>query len=296
MMAVVRDATVADFDAVVRLNLESEHFMSRMGRERLDVLASQAVYLRVAEVNGEVAAFLLAFAPGSAYDSENYRWFAERFDSFVYIDRIAVDERHRGQHLGARLYEDLFAFARKMGSARVVCEFDVDPPNPVSAKFHARFGFREVGTKQVSYADKRVSMQESPMQQHPPAVARWHELLATRNPRGLAGLIADDCVFHSPVVHTPQAGKAKTCMYLAAAFEVFYNPTFRYVREVIGPSDAVLEFELTVDGIYVNGVDMIRWNGAGQIVDFKVLIRPLQGVNVIHQKMAAMLQAHQQQQ
>ncbi|MEJ6022235.1 GNAT family N-acetyltransferase [Ramlibacter sp. PS4R-6] len=290
----VRDATPRDFDAIVRLNLESEHFMSRMTRERLDVLASQAAYLRVAEVDGEVAAFLLAFAPGSAYDSENYRWFAARYADFVYIDRIAVDERHRGRRLGALLYEDLFAFARSRGSARVVCEFDVDPPNPVSARFHARFGFREVGSQRVSYADKRVSMQESPM--HPPAIARWHELLATRNVRGLADLIAPDCVFHSPVVHTPQAGKAKTCMYLGAAFEVFYNPTFRYVREVVGPRDAVLEFELTVDGTYVNGVDMIRWNEAGQVVDFKVLLRPLQGVNVIHQKMAAMLQAQAQQQ
>lgn len=290
----VRDAQPRDFDAIARLNRESEHFMSRMDRARLDVLASQAVYLRVAEVDGEVAAFLLGFAPGSAYESENYRWFSARYDDFVYIDRIAVGGRFRGRGIGALLYADLFAFARERRSPRVVCEFDIEPPNAVSAKFHARFGFREVGSQRVSYADKRVSMQESFM--HPPAIARWHELLATRNARGLADLIADDCVFHSPVVHTPQAGKARTCMYLGAAFEVFYNPTFRYLREVIGAQDAVLEFELTVDGIYVNGVDMIRWNDAGQVTDFKVLIRPLQGLNVIHQKMAAILQGQQQQQ
>jgi predicted GNAT superfamily acetyltransferase/ketosteroid isomerase-like protein len=289
----VRDAQPRDFDAIVRLNLQAEHFMSRMDRARLDVLASQAVYLRVAEVDGEVAAFLIAFAPGSAYSSENYRWFAGRYGDFIYIDRIAVDERHRGRGLGARLYEDLFAFAREKGSARVVCEFDVDPPNPVSAKFHARFGFREVGSRRVSYADKRVSMQESLM--HPPAIARWHELVATRNARGLADLIAPDCVFHSPVVHTPQAGKAKTCMYLGAAMQVFFNPTFRYVRQVIADHDAVLEFELSIDGTYINGVDMIRWNDAGQITDFKVMIRPLQALNAIHQKMAAMLQGQQQQ-
>jgi predicted GNAT superfamily acetyltransferase len=296
MTALVRDARVADFDAIVRLNLQSEHFMSRMDRARLDVLAAQAVYLRVVEADGEVAAFLLAFAPGSAYDSENYRWFDSRYPSFVYIDRIAVDERKRAQGLGVLLYDDLFAFARARACERVVCEFDVDPPNAASARFHARFGFREVGSRRVDYADKRVSMQESTMNPPlPAAIARWHELLSTRNARGLADLVAPDCVFHSPVVHTPQAGKAKTCMYLGAAFEVFYNPSFRYVREVIAGSDAVLEFELTVDGVYVNGVDMIRWNDAGQIVDFKVLIRPLQGINVIHQKMAAMLQAHQQQ-
>jgi hypothetical protein len=164
MTARIRDATAADFDAIVALNLESEHFMSRMDRARLDVLASQSVYLRVAEVGGEVAAFLLVFAPGSAYDSENYRWFEERYRDFVYIDRIAVGEGHRGQRLGALLYDDLFAFARQRGCARIVCEFDVDPPNPVSAKFHARYGFHEVGSRKVNYADKRVSMQESPLQ------------------------------------------------------------------------------------------------------------------------------------
>jgi hypothetical protein len=131
---------------------------------------------------------------------------------------------------------------------------------------------------------------------HPPALARWHELVATRNVRGLNELLADDCVFHSPVVHTPQAGKAATFQYLAAAFQVFFNPSFRYVREVVGANDAVLEFELTLDGIYINGVDMIRWNDAGQVTDFKVMVRPLKGINLIHQKMAAMLQAHSQQQ
>ena len=128
---------------------------------------------------------------------------------------------------------------------------------------------------------------------HPPALARWHELVATRNVRGLKDLLADDCVFHSPVVHTPQAGQAATFQYLAAAFQVFFNPTFRYVREVVGEHDAVLEFQLTIEGIEVNGVDMIRWNDAGQVTDFKVMIRPLKGVNLIHQKMAAMLQAQQ---
>ena len=129
---------------------------------------------------------------------------------------------------------------------------------------------------------------------HPKALARWHELVEARNARGLQDLIADDCVFHSPVVHTPQTGKAVTIQYLAAAMQVFFNPTFRYVREVVGPQDAVLEFELTLDGTYINGVDMIRWNDAGQVTDFKVLIRPLKGINLIHQKMAAMLQSQQQ--
>lgn len=123
----------------------------------------------------------------------------------------------------------------------------------------------------------------------------WHELVKTRNAKGLRDLLADDVVFHSPVVHTPQAGKAVTTQYLAAAFQVFFNASFRYVREVVGPRDAVLEFQVEIDGITVNAVDMIRWNDEDRITDFKVMIRPLKAINLIHQKMAAMLQAQQQQ-
>lgn len=124
----------------------------------------------------------------------------------------------------------------------------------------------------------------------------WHELVKTRNVKGLRELLADDVVFHSPVVHTPQTGKAVTTQYLGAAFQVFFNESFRYAREVVGPRDAVLEFQVEIDGIAVNGVDMIRWNEDGRITDFKVMVRPLKAINLIHQKMGAMLQAHQQQQ
>lgn len=126
-----------------------------------------------------------------------------------------------------------------------------------------------------------------------PVLDTWHDLVKTRNAKGLRDLLADEVVFHSPVVHTPQAGKAVTTQYLAAAFQVFFNASFRYVREVVGPRDAVLEFQVEIDGITVNGVDMIRWNDEGRITDFKVMIRPLKAINLIHQKMAAMLQANQ---
>ncbi|RZU02146.1 nuclear transport factor 2 family protein [Rivibacter subsaxonicus] len=127
-------------------------------------------------------------------------------------------------------------------------------------------------------------------------IATWHQLVQSRNTRGLGALLADEVVFHSPVVHTPQLGKAVTTLYLSAAFHVFFNESFRYVREVIGSHDAVLEFTVVIDGIAVNGVDMIKWNDAGQITEFKVMIRPLKAINLIHQKMAAMLQAQQSQQ
>ena len=118
----------------------------------------------------------------------------------------------------------------------------------------------------------------------------WHDLVATRNASGLDALIADNAVFHSPVVHTPQVGKERVLRYLTAAFSVFFVDSFRYVRELVGDNDAVLEFVLEIDGISVNGVDMIRWDDDGRIVEFKVMIRPLEAINLIHQKMAAMIQ------
>ena len=117
----------------------------------------------------------------------------------------------------------------------------------------------------------------------------WHALIRSRDARGLDALLADDVVLHSPVVHTPLAGKPIVRKYLQAALQVFVNDTFRYVRELEGPGDAVLEFQVEIDGITVNGVDMLRWNADGRIVDFKVMVRPLKAVNLIHQKMAALL-------
>lgn len=124
-------------------------------------------------------------------------------------------------------------------------------------------------------------------------LATWHELVRTRNARGLSSILADNVVFYSPVVHTPQAGKALTLQYLSAAFHVFSDESFRYVRELTDSHGAVLEFQVEIDGITVNGVDMIKWNDEGKIVELKVLIRPLKAINLIHQKMAAMLQANQ---
>lgn len=119
----------------------------------------------------------------------------------------------------------------------------------------------------------------------------WHGIVQTRDASALAELLADDVVFYSPVVHTPQVGKSITTMYLTAALHVFGNETFRYVREVIAENDAVLEFETEIDGIIVNGVDMIRWNADGKFIEFKVMVRPLKAISIIHEKMGAMLRA-----
>jgi hypothetical protein len=123
-----------------------------------------------------------------------------------------------------------------------------------------------------------------------PAIDTWHQLIRERNVAALDDILADDAVFHSPVVHTPQKGKQLTKLYLSAAIMVLGNSDFSYVREVIGDSDAVLEFNAEVDGIQINGVDMIHWNAEGKIDDFKVMIRPLKAVNLLHGMMRQMLE------
>ena len=121
-------------------------------------------------------------------------------------------------------------------------------------------------------------------------VEKWHAMLAAQDLAPLDDLLADDAVFHSPIVHTPQQGKALTTLYLTAAYNVLFVSGFRYVREVVGESDAALEFTAELDGIYVNGVDLIHWNAEGRIDDFKVMIRPLKAVNLLHGLMRSMLE------
>lgn len=117
----------------------------------------------------------------------------------------------------------------------------------------------------------------------------WHALVRSRDASGLAELLAADAVFHSPVVHTPQRGRVVVAGYLGAAMAVFDDPSFRYVRQLVGAREAALEFEVALDGVQVNGIDLIGWNEAGQIVDFKVMIRPLKAIELIHERMRRML-------
>ena len=124
----------------------------------------------------------------------------------------------------------------------------------------------------------------------PAPLAAWHQVVRSRDPAALSALLDDAVVFHSPVVHTPQHGKAITFQYLMGAMQVLNSKHFRYEREIIGAQDAVLEFSTEIDGIQINGVDLIRWNDAGLINDFKVMLRPLKAVNLVHQKMGEMLE------
>jgi SnoaL-like domain len=125
----------------------------------------------------------------------------------------------------------------------------------------------------------------------PAAIERWHETAQARDPARLEALLAEDVVFLSPVVHTPQRGKAITTKYLAAALAVLGGADFRYVAQWIGETSAVLEFMTSIDGIEVNGVDIIGWNDENRIVSFKVMLRPLKAIEVVRQRMAAALTA-----
>jgi predicted GNAT superfamily acetyltransferase len=154
----IRDAAANDFPAILEMNAASVHFLSPLDAAKLQHLHAQAAYHRVVELKGRVVAFLLAFREGAHYDSPNYLWFTQQYSAFLYIDRVVVDHAARGLGLGIQLYDDILAFAAHAGVARLTCEFDLDPPNPVSAKFHQRFGFREVGRQRLGEGGKEVSL------------------------------------------------------------------------------------------------------------------------------------------
>ena len=159
----IREATPSDYPAILAINLESEHFLAPLDLAHLTHLHAMSDRLRVVEVEGEVAAFLIVFREGAAYDSPNYRFFAARHSTFLYVDRIVVAVRRQGEGWGGALYGELFEQARRQGIPRVTCEVDAVPPNEASHRFHARFGFREVGRQWVADGHKQVSLQEAPV-------------------------------------------------------------------------------------------------------------------------------------
>jgi uncharacterized protein len=163
----IRDAIPADFSSILSLNLESEHLLAPMDRKLLSKLHGQAAYHRVACLGGEVVAFLLVFREHAEYESENFKWFAARHSSFLYIDRIAVRHAFRGKGLGGQLYRDLFQFAREAGITTLTCEYYLQPLNEASSRFHAGFGFQEAGEQWVlpvgtsaGSPPRKVSLQE----------------------------------------------------------------------------------------------------------------------------------------
>lgn len=142
----VRELAPADWPTVLALNQASVRELSPMDEERLGFILALAHRALVAEDQDRVAAFAIAVAPGTAYDSANYRWFSERYERFLYLDRIAVAETHRRRGLGALLYEGMEDAALPFG--RMVCDVNVRPRNDASLAFHAARGYEDVGRLQ----------------------------------------------------------------------------------------------------------------------------------------------------
>lgn len=155
----LRDATPTDFDAILALNAESVAFLSPLTAARLALLHGQAALHRVVEDQGAVVAFLLAFREGATYDSPNYRWFVERYERFLYVDRVVVSRQLQARGAGTTLYRDVLEAAARDEVPLVTAEIDLEPPNPVSLRFHESFGFREVGRQRVAGGTKLVSLQ-----------------------------------------------------------------------------------------------------------------------------------------
>ena len=157
--------------AILALNEEFVSVLAPLSRERLELLDSRASYHRVAADQDGVAGFVMAFGSEADHDSVNFDWFAARYRSFLYVDRVVVAAHRQGSGVGSLLYGDLFAFARRQGYEQVTCEIDADPPNPRSERFHDAFGFREVGSQQVEYSTdrpKRVSLRSARLDRDEP--------------------------------------------------------------------------------------------------------------------------------
>ena len=154
----LRDAQAADAAAVLALNQRFVQVLSPLDAPQLARLAAQAALYRVVERCGEVQAFLLALREGADYASANYRWFAARYPRFLYVDRVVVAADAQGQGVGRMLYRDAIARGLGTGAPLLVCEYDLEPPNPASAAFHAAMGLVEVGRQHLP-GGKQVSMQ-----------------------------------------------------------------------------------------------------------------------------------------
>lgn len=163
---VVRDATLNDFAQIKQLNDDFVEFTSPMNLAKLEQLHNHSAYHRVIasqpnEKGGEakVYGFLLAFEPSADYQSDNFQWFDRRYKNFLYVDRIVIDRGIQGAGLGRRLYDDIFSFARNHKIGHICCEYNLIPPNPISAAFHQSFGFHQVGELSNDTQTKIVSMQ-----------------------------------------------------------------------------------------------------------------------------------------
>jgi predicted GNAT superfamily acetyltransferase len=155
----LRDAEFADFPRIAELNAQAVQHTSVMDFKRLADLDALSAYHRAVTVDGRVAGFVLAMREDAPYRNDNFTYFADRFDTFLYIDRIVIDPSYAGLKLGTLLYNDMFDYARRHAVLSVVCEYNIDPPNEPSRRFHDNFGFTEIGTQWLDGGKKKVSLQ-----------------------------------------------------------------------------------------------------------------------------------------
>jgi uncharacterized protein len=155
----LRDATPADFPAILALNEAFVSVLSPLDEARLARLHAQAALHRVIDIDERIAAFVLVLREGADYDSPNYRWFAQRYARFLYVDRVVVAAGAHARGAGTQLYHDACALALRDAVPVIACEFDIEPPNPASERFHARLGFHEVGRQSLHGGRKIVSLQ-----------------------------------------------------------------------------------------------------------------------------------------
>lgn len=155
----IRDAAEADHRDIVAINNSEIHYTNFFDEKRVRFLDSLSVYHRVAVFRGQTAAFILAMKDHVPYENENYSWFSERYDRFLYIDRIVVERAFQGLNIGSLLYRNLFQYARRENIPVITCEIMLLPPNERSLAFHAKRGFKQVGTRSFDSGRKKYSMQ-----------------------------------------------------------------------------------------------------------------------------------------
>ena len=155
----IREAKVSDFQCIININASEEEKTSPIDIARITQLNFWSDYHRVAVEGDQVVGFLLVMSDASDYDGGHFRWFVERYASFLYVDRIVIDQAHAGRGVGRALYCDLIEFATRRGCSTLCCEINVSPPNPASHAFHVRFGFKEVGRSAETRMPKVVAYQ-----------------------------------------------------------------------------------------------------------------------------------------
>lgn len=155
----IRDVLEEDLEIIAALNTSEVQYTSPMDLERLRFLDSISKFHKVAIVDDKLAGFLLAMKDGCDYVNDNFEWFAKRYHSFLYVDRIVISSDYQGLKLGTALYQDLFEYARQNNITNITCEYNVVPLNEPSRLFHDKFSFHQVGTQWLCNATKKVSLQ-----------------------------------------------------------------------------------------------------------------------------------------